>query len=726
MKPNKIDQLYFSDVNEPIRLDRREFLKKLGGGIIVVFCLGKLSLLEGWGQNNDEDELNFNAYLRVKEDGRVDCYTGKIEMGQGIITSLAQVLAEELEVPITWVDMIMGDTELCPYDAGTWGSLSTRFADPVIRAAAAEAREILTDLAAEKLNVNKEDLVIEEGVIFVKNNTSKKITFAEITKGKKIVKTLSKKPAIKTSKEFKIIGKPTISTDAVAKVTGKAMYSGDIKLPNMVYATVVRPTVYGSKKLKVDAAGLAVFEGIELIEDEDLVAVVHADPEIANKAAKKVKVSWEAPEAKTDNESIFQFLEDQIKDNKVFEEAGNLEIGNKTSAKLIKAAYHDGYKAHAPIETHSATCYFENDKLTMWVSSQTPFGTREQLANALNIPVENVHIKQIFLGGGFGGKIYNQQAIEAAKIAKSCGKPVQLVWSRKEEFMFDRFRPAALINVTSGVDYKGKLNLWEFDIYCAGTRGTKLFYKVPNNRTRMFNEKNVTGDSHTNKLNNVSVHPFGTGAWRAPGNNSTTFARESHIDTTALAAGIDPLEFRLKNLKNEDMIATLKLGAEAFDWARKKEEGHGFGIALGEDAGTCVVILAEVFVDKSTGEVQPIKVVCAQDMGQVVNPHGATVQTEGGITMGLGYALYEDIEFTGGNVKSRNFKNYTITKFSKTPKIACVFIDKMDSKPQGGGEPAIICVGGAIANAVFDACGARVNRMPITPKRILKALEILE
>ncbi|MBT8317648.1 MAG: xanthine dehydrogenase family protein molybdopterin-binding subunit, partial [Lutibacter sp.] len=274
---------------------------------------------------------------------------------------------------------------------------------------------------------------------------------------------------------------------------------------------------------------------------------------------------------------------------------------------------------------------------------------------------------------------------------------------------YDKFRPAAVVNVTSGVDENGKLNLWEFDIYCAGTRGTKLFYDAENNRTRIFNERNI--------------HPFGTGAWRAPGNNSTTFARESHIDVTAFEAGIDPLEFRLNNLKSENMIAALKLGADKFGWNRTKKEGHGFGIALGEDAGTSVAMLAEVHVDKKTGIVTPIKVVCSQDMGQVVNPHGATVQTEGGITMGLGYALYEDIEFNGGRVKTRNFSNYTITKFSNTPEIECVFIDKMDSKPQGGGEPAIICVGGAIANAVFDACGARVTRIPITPERVLKSLK---
>lgn len=708
MKPDKIDELYFSDVNEPISLGRRDFLKKLGGGIIVVFCLGKMSLLEGWGQNRSEDALNFNAYIRVKEDGRINCYTGKIEMGQGVITSLAQVVADELEVSIDIIDMVMGDTELCPYDAGTWGSLTTRFADPVLRAAAAEAREILIDLASKKLGVAETDLKLKNGVIFDTENPSNKATYAELTKGKKIVKNLEKTPDIKKASEFKLIGKPIISTDAIAKVTGTAMYSGDIKLPGMVYATVVRPNIVGSKKLTVDSSQLESFSGVELINDADLVAVVHSDPEVSLKAAKKVRVTWDAPEQKMNNESIFKYLEENITDNKIFEEEGSLEVGRTASKSILHAQYKDGYKAHAPMETHSATCYFEDDKLTIWTSSQTPFGTQDQLAKALEIPKENVHVKQIFLGGGFGGKIYNQQAIEAAKIAKICKKPVQLVWSRREEFMYDKFRPAAVINVTSGVDENGKLNLWEFDIYCAGTRGTKLFYDVENNRTRIFNE--------------LDIHPFGTGAWRAPGNNSTTFARESHIDITAFEAGIDPLEFRLKNLKSENMIAALKLGAEKFDWNRIKKEGIGFGIALGEDAGTSVAMFAEVHVDKKTGIVTPIKVVCSQDMGQVVNPHGATVQTEGGITMGLGYSLYEDIEFNGGLVKSRNFSNYTITKFSNTPEIECVFIDKMDSKPQGGGEPAIICVGGAIANAVFDACGVRATRMPITPERVLEGM----
>ncbi len=710
MRPDKIDELYFSDVNKPVFFDRRKFLKTLGKGIIVIFSIGKLSLLQGWGQTSaDEEELDFNAYIRVKEDGRVDCYIGKIEMGQGIITSLAQVVAEELEISLASVDMIMGDTELCPYDAGTWGSLTTRFADPVLRAAAAEAREILLKLASEKLGEPIENLSTSNGIISSNTHETNSVSYAALTKGKRIVQILKNKPEIKKAKDFTIIGKPIISTDAIAKVTGKALYSGDIKLPGMVYATVVRPDIFGSKKISVNASQLSEFEGAELIEDGDLVAVVHLDPEVADKAARKVKVIWDAPIAKADSESIFKYLEDTIKESKVFEKEGSLDTGKRASKTIIEAEYYDGYKAHAAMETHSATCYFESGKLTMWASTQTPFGTREELAKTFDMPLENVHIKQIFLGGGFGGKIYNEQAIEAAKIAKLCGKPVQLVWSRREEFMYDKFRPAALMKLVSGVDGNGKLNLWEFDIYCAGTRGTSLFYDIPNNRTRIFNDN--------------AVHPFGTGAWRAPGNNSTTFARESHIDVTAHAVGIDALEFRLNNLKNKDMAATLQLAAETFGWDRKKEDGHGYGIALGEDAGTCVAIIAEVHVDKNTGVVTPIKMICAQDMGQIVNPHGAKVQTEGGLTMGLGYALYEDIEFNGGKIKARNFNSYTITKFSVTPKIECVFMDKMDSKPQGGGEPAIICVGGAIANAVFDACGARINRMPVTPERILKAIQ---
>ena len=305
MKPILTNEAIPSEMATEL-LHSRNFLKKLGGGIIVTFTVGKLSLLDGWATNPEVAMLNFNAYLRVKEDGRVDCYTGKIEMGQGVGTSLAQAVAEELEVSIYSIDMVMGDTELCPYDDGTWGSMTTRFADPVLRAAAAEARIILIGLAAAQLKVAPELLEAKEGIVYVKNDPSRKISYAALTKGQKIIQTLKDKPALKKAKDFKVVGTSIVRLDAEAKVTGKAKYTGDIKLPGMVYASIVRPSVFGSKKISVDASKLTDFEGAKLIEDGNLVAVIHSNAETAYAGAQQVKVRWEAPELKVDQDTILK------------------------------------------------------------------------------------------------------------------------------------------------------------------------------------------------------------------------------------------------------------------------------------------------------------------------------------------------------------------------------------------------------------------------------------
>jgi isoquinoline 1-oxidoreductase len=706
MKEEKITELYFKDFEKPFSPDRRDFLKKLGSGIIIVFSLG----VKGCSFGKDDEEEDFNAYLRIKEDGRVDCFTGKIEMGQGVITSIAQALAEELDVKLSDVDMIMGDTELCPYDAGTWGSMTTRFFDPVLRAAAAEARLVLTELAASHLDVDIDELKTADGKVFVASDPDTSVDYATLTKGQKIVRKPSGKAHQKTPDEFRIIGKPVISRDAEIKVRGEAKYSADIRLPGMKYARIKRPPAHGSKLVSVDSSAIEGLEGVEFHQEEDFIFVLHDDPEMAGQAIARVKAEWEVPESKANDQNIFDYIKKEATESETFEEGGNPETGRTQSEILVEAEYYDGYKAHASIETHTATAEFKDGKLTMWASSQTPFGTRQAISDTFNLPLEKVHLKQIFLGGGFGGKIYNQQAIEAARIAILTGKPVQLTWTRAEEFMYDMFRPAAVMKAVAGCDKNGKMTAWEFDIYCAGSRGCNLFYEVPNNRSRTFNKD--------------GLHPFGTGAWRAPGNNTTTFARESHIDILAHRAGIDPVEFRLNNMKEPRMKRTLELAVKTFGYEPGiGPTGRGIGVALGFDAGTYVAIIAQVEVDKTTGKVQPVRIVCAQDMAQVVNPHGATIQTEGGITMGLGYALYEDVSFDWGKVNTSNFDDYEITRFAVTPVIESVFIDDMHSAPQGGGEPAIICVGGAIANAVFDACGARIFQMPVTPARIMAALE---
>jgi isoquinoline 1-oxidoreductase len=330
------------------------------------------------------------------------------------------------------------------------------------------------------------------------------------------------------------------------------------------------------------------------------------------------------------------------------------------------------------------------------------------------MPLEKVRVITPFVGGGFGGKSMYQQGIEAARIAKLSGKPVMLEWTRDEEFFYDIFHPAGVVRIKSGIDKEGLIKLWDYNLYYGGTRGSDTIYDVPNARTVNYSQLK----------DSVAIHPFATGPWRAPNNNTNTFARESQIDIMASEAGIDPLEFRLKNLKDEKMIACWKAVAEKFGYtAAKTPSGKGIGLACGTDAGTWVAMIVGVNVDKSTGKVKVERVACAQDMGLCVNPQGALIQMEGCIQMGLGYTLTEEIQFEGGNIKNRNFDTYEIPRFSWTPKMDCVILDRKNMPPKGGGEPAIITVGAAVANAIFDATGARMYQMPMTPARVLEAMK---
>jgi isoquinoline 1-oxidoreductase len=355
----------------------------------------------------------------------------------------------------------------------------------------------------------------------------------------------------------------------------------------------------------------------------------------------------------------------------------------------------------------------EDGRLKVWASTQSPFGLKSEIERTLNMDPSKVQVLQAFVGGGFGGKSFNQQGVEAARLAVLTGNPVQVAWTREEEFFYDTFRPAAVVKIASGLDPGGRITFWDYGVYFAGDRGATHFYDIPHHRTTVYNSGwRASG-----------VHPFNTGAWRAPSNNTNSFARESQIDIMAAKAGMDPLEFRLKNLTDERMIRVLKAAADKFGWTPlKSPSGKGYGIACGIDAGAYVAEIAEVKVDRRTGHVQVVRVVCAQDMGLVINPQGATIQVEGCITMGLGYALSEEVKFTGGAIHTKTFGDYKIPRFSQVPVIETVLLHLPDEPAQGGGEPAIITVGAVIANAIHDACGARLYQMPMTPERILSAL----
>lgn len=709
MEENKYYRDELSENNPVFELDRRNFMKLLGGGLFIYFQLG--DFLTGLAAETEQRRSlpkDYNAFIHISQDGKVTAMVGKIEMGQGIITSFPQMIADELDTSLESIKMVMGDTELTPYDAGTWGSLSTRALGPSLMAAVAEARAVLLDLGAEYLNSKPEDLAVENGVIYIKNNKSKKVSYGQLTKGQKIEKYLDVKPKTKDFSEYKIRGKSFRHADGVTKVTGAAMYSGDFRMDGMLYAKILRPPSHGATLVSADTSEAEKQDGIQLVRDKDLIAVLHKDPEKAEAALAKIKAEYKFDEMKVDDITIFKHLREFPSEARVVKTSGDVEAGKKSAGVLIESEFYNSYVAHSPMEPHTAMAFIDGDQLVVRASTQTPFGTQDGISRELGIGLEKVRVIPPFLGGGFGGKSAFRQAVEAARLTKLTGKPVMVQWTRKEEFFYDTFRPAAVVKITSGVSKSGKISVWDYHEYFAGARGSDTIYDVPDSKTTSYSARNV--------------HPFGTGAWRAPGNNTNTFARESQIDMMAAKIGADPMEFRLNNLKDERMIGVLEAVKDLWGWKPAKgPSGRGLGIACGFDAGSYVAHIAEVKVDKKTGKVQVLRVACAQEMGYCINPEGSIIQMEGCITMGMGYALTEEVKFTGGDIHTENYGTYQIPQFSWIPKIDTKILDKNEA-PQGGGEPAIICMGAVIANAIFDATGARLYQLPMTPERVLAAL----
>jgi len=708
---DRINKKVLRNMRDPFHMDRRDFMKKVGTGLVVAFTVGNNPLK---ACTSYQDEPGVNAYLRIGEDGRVTLFTGKIEMGQGPVTSLPMELADELDVRLEDVDILMGDTDLCPWDEGTYGSLSTRVFGQALRHAAAKARAILLGMAAEELSLDVDDLEVVDGVVKSGNGSSKQISYAELTSGKEILETNIGDVPLKKKSEFKIMGTPRLRADSREKVTGEAKYAGDIQLPGMLCARILRPPSLGARLISADTSEAASLAGVEVVKDGDLVAVLHASQYMAGVAIGKVKAEWEEEKVDLDQESLFDHIQKVATERRVLASEGDLSQGKQLAETHINSTFKDPYIAHSPMENHTATAVLEDGKLKVWASCQTPYPDRDDAAEEVGMDPKDVQVLPIFVGGGFGGKCYNPQITEVARLAKLTGKPVQLVYPREEEFLYDRLRPAAVIKVDSGMDENGRITYWDFNVHLGGGRESEHFYDIPHSRTSVLNAPEGKMD-----------HPFYTGAWRAPSVNTNTFARESHMDILAASAGVDPVEFRLRHLEHfPKMARVVKTGADRFGWTPARgPSGRGYGFAVGIDVNTDVVVFVEVDVDKSTGYVQVKRAVCCQDMGIVVNPQGAIIQAEGCMLMGLGYALREEIHFEGRKMLTRNYDSYAITQFNMVPELDVVLIDSEETVPHGGGEPAIVCMGAAVANAVFDATGARINRLPLTPERVREALK---
>lgn len=691
-------------------LARRDFLKALGGGIFIfVTVRGVLAQDEsGGGRRGSRESLpqDIGAWVHIGEDGVITAYTGKVEVGQDIRTSLSQVVAEELRAPIESVRVVMGDTELTPFDAGTFGSRTTPTMAPQLRRASAAAREVLIDLAAEQLKVERASLVLANGSI-THPPTKQSLGFRQLSKDQRLMKTIAEGVAITPPDKWEITGKSKPKITARAIVTGEHRYTSDLKRPGMLYGKIFRPSASGATPTSVETRAAEAMRGVTVVRDGDFVGVTAPSRELASRAVAAMRAEWKTtkqPSAK----GIFEYFRKNAKPEGARGGRSNFERGSITegmaaSEHKLERRYTVAYIAHAPLEPHAALAEWTDNKLTVWTGTQRPFGVRSELAEAFRIPETQVRVIVPDTGSAYGGKHTGEAAVEAARLAKAAGKPVKLVWTREEEFRWAYFRPAGLIEIASGVTKEGRVSAWEFHNYNSGSAGIRTLYDIPHQRIAFH-----AVDS-----------PLRQGSYRALAATANHFARETHFDELSQLLKVDPLEFRRQNLKDQRTLAVLDAASRSFGWGQKiRTPGVGFGIACGFEKGGYVATCAEVSVDRKSGDVKIRRAVTAFECGAIVNPDGLKNQIEGAIIQGIGGALFEAIEFENGKILNPRFSRYRVPRFSDVPILETVLVDRKDLPSAGAGESPIIALAPAVGNAIFDATGVRLRSLPLAPSGV--------
>jgi len=686
-----------------LEFDRRDFLKLFGGGLFV--GLGSASAFaQESGRRFSEHELpkDLSAWLHIAADGGVKVFTGKAEVGQNIRTSLAQLVAEELRVAFDAIEMVMGDTALTPYDMGTFGSRTTPTMGPQLRTMAAAARQMLLEMAGERWQVDPATLTAADGKV-LDAKTGRSLSYGELTRGENLVKVVSNDDALTPASAWKIAGTAVPKAQGRDFVTGRHAYPSDIARPGMLFGAVLRPDGFKAMLQSIDTSAAEKLDGVTLVRDGDFTGVVAADPLAAQRAVEAIQAKWDVP-TQPSNRELFDVLKNGSVGGRAERPqyvAGSVAQAMDTAEIKIDEQYTIQYIAHAPLEPRAAVAEWDGDKLTVWTGTQRPFGVRDELASALKIPAENVRVIQPDMGSGYGGKHTGEAAVEAARLARATGKPVKLEWTRREEFTWAYFRPAGVIEIRAGARRDGTLVAWEFHNYNSGNAGIGTPYAIANQIIQY----------------RAADSPLRQGSYRSLAAAANHFARESAMDSLAHAAGIDPLAFRSRNLTDARLRAVFAAAAGKFGWEQSKSTPErGFGIAGGTEKGGYVATCAEVEIDPASKKVRVRRVVQAWESGAIVNPDGLRNQLSGAIVQGQGGALFEQILFADGQIQNASFAQYRLPRFSDTPQIEIVLLDRKDLPSAGAGETGICGIAPAVGNAIFAATGTRLRTMPMAPR----------
>jgi isoquinoline 1-oxidoreductase len=692
----------------PYRFDlgRRDFFRFLGAGIVVVSVLKPVVAAQesGGGRQRRGEALpqEINAWLHIGESGKVTVYTGKVEVGQNIRTSLSQAVAEELQVPIEHIEMVMGDTQLTPFDMGTFGSRTTPTMNLQLRKVAGAARDALINLAAAEWKSDPKHLIADQGRVRDPQK-ERSVAYAALLKGQQLTEVLPQEDPLIPAADWKVSGQSTPKVEGRDFVTGKHRYPSDQKLPDMWYGKVLRPPSFNATLVSADTKK-AESMGATVVEDGNFLAVAAPSTPAAQAAIRAIQAEWKS-EPQISNKELFDYLrkdpspgKDPSGDGDHFE-TGSVDRALSSADHKLQSTYTVSYIAHVPLEPRAALAKWDGDQLTVWTGTQRPFGVRGQLAEAFHIPEERVRVLMPDTGSAYGGKHTGEAAIEAARLARAAKHPVMVVWTREEEFTWAYFRPAGVIDVSGGVRSDGTIVAWEFHNYNSGSAGIRPYYEIPNQRI-VFHE--VTS-------------PLRQGSYRALAATANHFARESHMDELAHVVKMDSLEFRLKNLKNERLRAVFQAAAKQFGWGKSKSPGQGFGMGGGYEKLGNIATFAEVNVDSKSGDVRVVRVVSAFECGAIVNPDNLRNQIEGSNVQGLGGALFEAIEFDNGKILNGRLSRYRVPRFSDLPVLETVLLDRKDIPSVGAGECPMVGLAPAIANALFDATGVRLRALPLVP-----------
>ena len=762
-------------MNTP-KLSRREFMQTQGA--LIVGVSGSVFVGDALAQAAAPVVIGpqptaLDTWIRIATNGQVTANFGKMDCGQGLDTAIAQIVAEELDVSMAMVTVVMGDTRLTPNQGGGSGSTGLRMGAKPLRNAAAEARRLLVESASARLGVATSELATENGRVFVKANISQSVSYADLIGGKDFGASLKWNNAIgngmnaqgmakpKDVSQYKIVGQGIKRKDIADKVGSVEHYTAHIRPDNLLHARAVRPPMAGAMPVSVDATSIANIPGAQHFVKGGFVAVLAETEWNAVRAARQLKVTWSKvqPALGGGEEKVFDYIRAApvTASNAVPMFGGKKAYDAKptmaalaTSKRVIEADYECSFQSHARISPSCGVVDVKGDQVQVWADVQKPHYLREGIAKFLGLPQENVQVKWMHGAGSYGRSDADEAPYEAALLSKEFGRPVRMQWSRAEGIAWDPKAPAAVITMKAGLDEANNVTGWLLKAKGFNGWDVKFNAESPEHTLvgmqtghKKWNAHNFNVPEESYKFNN-HVHwwetippyleqasPMRTAHMRAPQEMQTRFGQECFIDEVAHAAGMDPVAFRLKHMQDPREVDVVKAAAEKLGWTtRSKARGKsnakvmiGRGMALHAGYQSYAAVACEVQVHRDTGRIWVKRLVIANDCGLIVNPIGVRAAMEGQIMQGISRALYEEVHFDANSVNSVDWNSYRIANLDDIPgQVELVLLNRPDKPIGGAGEPAIVCFPAAIANAVFDATGVRIRRYPLVPARVKQAL----